>query len=120
MGGQGRGDLGLLQLVDFQRQPDGRGGDDRHLLADIGLEALRARIVAGRRGREEGVGAQGPHDVRRLLVQGDGLVQRRAQRRRVAALADQLALEGVHLIHQRLGALEVRADARILARGVEV
>ncbi|MNV51446.1 hypothetical protein D3C71_1434970 [compost metagenome] len=120
MGGKRRSDLGLFQLIDLQRQPDGRRGDDRHLLADIGLEALRPRIVARRRGREEGVGAQAAHDVGRLFIQGDGLIQRRAQSRRVAPLADQLALEGVHPVHQGLGAVEVGADARILARGVEV
>ncbi|MNS44803.1 hypothetical protein D3C72_772540 [compost metagenome] len=115
MGPQRGGDLGLFQLIDLQRQPDGRGGDDRHLLADIGLEALRARIVARRRGREEGVGAEAAHDVRRLFVKGDGLIQRLAQSPRVGTLGDQFALIGVHLIHQGLGAFEVGADARILA-----
>ncbi|MNE08115.1 hypothetical protein D3C80_1007610 [compost metagenome] len=118
MGGQRRRHSRLLQGVDLQRQPDGRRGDGRQLLAHVGLEPLRRRILAVGRGGQEGVGAQGPHHVRRLLIKPDRLVQRAAQLG--ARQGGQPPLPGVHLIHQRLGPRQIGGDARVLARGVEV
>ncbi len=89
---QRRLDLGLLQRIDLERQPDGRGRDRGQFLADIGLEPVRRRIVPRRRGRQKGIGPEPAQGIRRLFVQADRAIQQPAERRRVGAGRDQLPL----------------------------